>query len=346
MHRRRLAKELGLATGVAGLLALSPLTGDERPRAILLASLAGAALFGFRAWRKPWAGEAEDAGLALGSLRPPPLVVLPCAALWLALFWPTLSWLWRHWTASVWINDHGIFMPPLMAYLALRALRDDPDASPRSSSAGFFWLVPSVALAVADLVLGTHTLGVIALVGSLTAFALLFLGAERTRRLRVPLALGLLMVPLPTMVATTIGLRHLTAAGVMPLLAAIGVPALREGTVIQLAGARSTFVVANACSGVAALYAASAMAILLACYAGSHAKRLAFLAAAAPLALGANTLRVFALILMSTYLGEWVMHSPLHPATGVLTFVVPIAGLLWIAGPDPLGERPAAEARP
>ncbi len=322
------------------LLALSPLTGDERPRAILLGSLAGGALFALRAWRKPWGDADADAArpALFPSLAPPPLVLLPCLAAGLALFWPTLHWLWRHWTSSVWINDHGIFMPPLMVYLALRALRDDPDPSPQSSPAGFLWLVPSLALALADAVLGTHTLSVIALVGTLTGCSLLFLGTRRTQRLRVPLALGLLMVPLPTMVATTIGLRHLTAAGVMPLLAAIRVPALRDGTVIQLAGAQSTFIVADACSGIAALYAATAMAILLACYAGSHARRLALLAAAAPLALGANTLRVFALILMSAQLGPWVMHTPIHPATGVLTFVVPIAGLLWIAGRDPLGE--------
>jgi exosortase len=239
---------------------------------------------------------------------------------------------------SVWTNNHGIFMPLVIGYLAQRALQEDASDAIESSASGFLWLVPALALVGVDGALRTGYLGVLALIASLPGLSLLLLGARRTRRLAVPLALGLLMVPVPAVLATDVGLRQLTASAVEPVLHALGVTAFRQGTVIQLAGAGNTFVVANECSGVATLYASVATSMVLACYARSHLRRLAIQAAAAPLAIGANVARVVALILMSSEIGKWIMESPIHPATGVGVFVVVLGGLLLVAGPQPLGR--------
>jgi exosortase len=249
-----------------------------------------------------------------------------------------MRWLWHRWTASVWTDEHGIFMPPLIGVLAYFALRDDERAEPESSAWGFALLAPAFLAGLADSALRTGYLGALALIASLPGLSLVLLGRRRTRLLAVPLALGLLMVPLPASVATTVGLRQLTAAAVQPALHALGFSALRRGTVIQLAGEGSSFVVADACSGTAALYAGMTVAIVLACYARSHWRRAALLAAAAPLAIVANVLRVVALILMSSSFGHWIMTSPLHPLTGVATFFVVVAGLLAVAGRNPFGD--------
>ncbi len=337
MRTRRLAQELALAGLVGGLLAASPLTGGHRGPAALAGVVAGAGVLAYRVRRfrgEPGpaapAAEAEQAAV--------PGVLWLAAALWIALFWPTMRWLWHYWTASVWINNHGIFMPAVIGFLAHRVLKDAPDTASEGSALGFLWLIPALALAAIDAALRTGYLGVLGLIASLPGLALLVLGAGRTRRLAVPLALGLLMVPIPTVIATDIGLRQLTASGVGPLLHALGISAFRQGTVIQLAGVGNTFVVANACSGVSTLYASLAVSIVLACYARSHLRRVTLLLAAAPLAIGANIVRVLALMLMSSGIGKWIMESPLHPATGVAVFAVVLGGLLLIAGRDPLGE--------
>jgi exosortase len=238
----------------------------------------------------------------------------------------------------VWTNNHGVFMPALMGVLGWYSLRGDTGDAPKGSAFGFVWLALALALALCDAALRTGYLGVLGMIASLPGLSLLLLGARRTRRLAVPLALGLLMVPVPAAVATSVGLRHATAAAVEPLLQAIGVSALRRGTVIQLAGERNVFVVADECSGLAALYAGFAVAVVLACYARRPWRRVALLAAAAPLAIAANTLRVAALILLSSGLGHWIMETKIHPLTGVATFVVVVVGLLWVAGRDPFAE--------
>jgi exosortase len=339
VRHRRLIRELAIAGGIGGLFTASPLTGDEIPRAALAGATIAAGVFAYRNRRGIPRDDASDApaGAAL-SVRALPLSIVAALALWVVVFFPTMRWLASKWTSSVWTDEHGIFMPPLIAALAYFTLRGDERDAPESSAWGFAFLVPAFALGLIDAALRTGYLGAFALIASLPGLALLLLGARRTRMLAVPLALGLLMVPLPTSTATTVGLRQLTTAAVEPALHAIGYTALRRGTVIQLAGMNNTFVVADECSGTATLYAGVTVAIVLACYARSHWRRAALLAAAAPLAIAANVIRVVALILMSSGIGHWIMESPLHPLTGVATFVVVVAGLLVVAGRDPFGD--------
>lgn len=338
MRNRRIIRELAIASVLGGLFAASPLTGGHTGPAAVAGVVVGGGVFAYR-WRRGRAqAEAIEADASAAQSRIP-LVLWTAAAVWLVLFFPTLRWLWQLWTASVWVNNHGIFMPAVIAFLAHLALRDDSNDALDSSPLGFLWLVPAFALAAIDGSLRTGYLGALAMIASLPGISLLVLGARRSRLLAVPLALGLLMVPIPNVIATEIGLRQLTASGVEPVLHALGIAALRQGTVVQLAGHGNTFVVANACSGVSTLYASVASAIVLACYARSHARRLALLLAVAPLAIGANVLRVVALILMSSEIGPWIMETPLHPATGVATFGIVLCGLLLVAGPDPLRAR-------
>ncbi len=334
-RRRRLLREIGIAAAIGAALAASPLTGNDLGPALAVGAASGLCVYWLRARRG--AAEAPPIASAPDAAKRAPALLVVGALCWLAAFAPTLGWLWHHWTASVWTNNHGIFMPIVMGYLALRELAGDSGDQEESSRWGFAWLVPALAAVALDAVLGTGYLGTLALVATLPGISLLVLGARRTRALRVPLALGLLMVPLPAALATDIGLRFMTASAVEPLLQLLGVSAYREGTVIQLAGAGNTFVVANACSGLATLYASAATAIVLACYAPSRSRRALLLLAAAPLAIGANVLRVLALILLTSGVGRWVMESPLHPATGVAAFAVVLVGLGLLAGRDPLG---------
>jgi exosortase len=322
---------------VGALFTLSPLTGDGLGLATLAGALVSGVVFAYRNRGGLPHDSADDAApeRTFGAL---PLSVWALLALWALAFWPTLQWLWRHWTASVWLNNHGVFMPAIIGVLAWMSLRDERDGEAESSRWGFAWLAFALAGVFVDSALRTGYLGVLALIVSLPGLALLLLGSRRTRLLRVPLALGLLMVPLPAAVATSIGLRQLTASGVEPLLHLLGISALRDGTVIQLAGESNVFIVADECSGLSTLYAGLAVAIVLACYAATHARRAALLLAAAPLAITANVIRVLALILMSSRVGHWIMDSPIHPFTGVATFGVVGIGLWLVAGRDPFGD--------
>jgi exosortase len=160
--------------------------------------------------------------------------------LWVApfalAFAPTLLWLYGHWTASVYRNGHGIFVPFVMAYLVYEHLKLDPDPEPRSSAWGFAFLVPALALLVLDAPIKTELLAAFALVLSLPGISLLLLGVRRTRALALPLALGLFMLPIPAgvLVPVHLVLQKITAVGTAALLQLVGVTLAREGLILHV----------------------------------------------------------------------------------------------------------------
>jgi len=325
-----------LAAGAGFLFGVSPLTPNELLPSVIAGVLAGGLVLGVRLWRRaPAAAGAEVleegssalAGAALLHVTPGTWIVL---ALWVALVAPTCVWLFHSWTASVWINDHGIFVPVIVGYLAWAELRRDPHPESAESSAwGLAWLLAGAALILLDAGVHSYYLSALGVIVTLPGLSLLFLGPRRTHALRVPLVVTLLAIPIPNTVASELFLRTATAASVDPLLQMLGVTAVREATVLHMA--RNDFVITNACSGFATLYASVSVAIILACYQRSFLRKALLLLAAPVLALVANILRVLLLVIMTTSWGSWVIASPLHPASGVATFCVALVGLFLIA---------------
>src|SRR5688500_4233987 len=105
-----------------------------------------------------------------------------------ALLAPTVAWLYERWTMSVWHNAHGLFIPPLVAYLVYEELKRTRHRPAASSAWGFAFLVPALLLHALDAGMHTQLLSALALVLMLPGLALLLLGVERTRAIAFPLA--------------------------------------------------------------------------------------------------------------------------------------------------------------
>lgn len=309
-------RDVTLGLGLGGLLAISPFTPNEWKPSLAIGAAAAAA---FVLWRmtvrpdaRPQEAERERA------FAPVP------ARVWLALgavalvFVPTALMLYESWTATVWNNAHGILLPPLMGYLTWSTLRHDPHPEPESSPWGLVLFVGGLLLVAIDGMLLTRYLAVLGLVIVLPGLSLLFLGPRRTRRLKVPLVLGLFMMPVPYATGVHLFLKQTTAAIVAPAIAALGVPVLREDTLLHLP--RASFLVADACSGFSALYAAVGLSIVLAASARSWWRRLLLLVAAWPLAIACNVVRVFLLVVVANEFGLGILDTPFHEGSGVATF--------------------------
>jgi len=249
----------------------------------------------------------------------------------LVLYLPTLRWMYSEWTGSIWVNAHGVFVPVAMAYLAYSRLRLDPSREPDSSPWGFAFLVPGLALTILDMATRTRYLAAVGLVLCLPGLCLLLLGARRTRDLVVPLLVGIFMVPIPDTPPTHLWLRDATAMGVEPLLSLVGMPVLRDGTLIEIPS--GAFVVSNACSGFATLYASIGVALVLVLSTRSWTRRALVLLSVVPLAVACNVLRVVLLVLLTHYLGPEILHTPVHEASGVATFMIVIFAL-WTLGSE------------
>ena len=286
---------------------------------------------------------------SVGTVSPSPLdtdVAAPASSTWrraalailavecVVLFAPTVAWLFDRWTMSVWQHAHGLLIPPVVGYFIYQELR--PLASrPRSSSAwGFAFLVPALVLHALDAGMHTQLLSAAALMLALPGFSLLLLGAERTRAIAFPLAFLAFALPIPLAFTEQIHwqLRQIATAGTAFAVPLFGVPVFVEGTTLHMAN--GVLQVADACSGFSTLYAAVAVAALTAYSSHSPRRRAIVLLSAAPLAIGANLLRVIALVLLVVWQGDQILDTFVHPLSGMATFALALPIIFWL-GDDP-----------
>jgi exosortase len=318
---------MGLALVAAVVVAQGPLT----PAATVPSVIAGAIAAGFVFyWRRthPRAGRK--------SVWHVPWPVAVALGIYAVAAFPTLAFMYREWTGSVWHNSHGMLIPVLMFLLGRNILRRMPAQPDEPTAWGFALLLPGLALLVLDAGAETHYVGSVGFVVTLPGLALLLLGKHRTRALALPLVLGIFMIPLPNTLASQIYLRTLTADAVAPILNAMGMPTLVENSLLELSNA--TFLVANSCSGFSTLYATVAMAVLLASLCESKTRRWIAYASILPLALGANVIRVLFLVLLYIYVDPNLLDTSLHAGSGVATFFVVLGVLILLTDRPPLAR--------
>ena len=262
----------------------------------------------------------------------------------LAVFGPTLVWLWGRWTMSVWHNAHGLLILPVVAYFIREELKARRHL-PRSSSAlGFVILLPALALQALDAGMHTELLSAVALVMALPGLSLLLLGVDRTRAILVPLVFLTLALPIPLSFTENIHLvlRHAATAATATVVPMFGIPVFAEGTTLHMAN--GALEVADACSGFSTLYAAVAVALLTAYQSASPARRVLVLLGAAPIAVASNILRVIILVLLVVWQGGDILDTFVHPLSGIMTFALSLPIIFWLGGEqrvNPPAHEPA-----
>lgn len=256
----------------------------------------------------------------------------------IAIYAPTLRWLIDRWTMSVWHNAHGMLIPFAVAYFAHEELRRLPPRGRESSAWGFVFVIPAVAMHALDAGMHTQLLSAASIVVMLPGLALLFFGPTRTRAIAFPLAFLSLMLPIPLALTEPLhlALRQVATAAASAALPLLGVTAYTEGTTIHLA--KASLLVGDACSGFSTLYAALAMAALVAYSSPAPWRRVLVLTAAGPIAVLANILRVLLLVLVVHRTGVDVLSTWIHPASGMLTFALSLPVIFWLGGPSRQGR--------
>lgn len=234
-----------------------------------------------------------------------------------------------------WSSDgnysHAFFVLPLAAYFAWQK-RDELAAAPlRPSVLGLLVVMCSLLVYLAGVLAAELFLTRLSLVGLIAGTVLFLFGASHLRALAFPIAFLLLMIPLPAIVFNeiTFPLQLLASRMGEGVVAAAGVPVLRDGNILHLPS-RSLEVV-EACSGIRSLISLVMIAIVLGYFAERRTgARVIIALAAVPIAILANAARVAGTGLM----GEWVSPAAadgfFHTFSGWLVFVIAAAGLLGV----------------
>jgi len=232
-----------------------------------------------------------------------------------------------------WANDddysHGFFVVPLAAFFVWERRGALARASRRPSGVGLVVLAASLLCFVAGHFGSELFLTRASLIGVLAGLVLFLLGWQHLRLLAFPLAFLLLMVPLPAIVFNhiTFPLQLLASRVGEAVIAASGVPVLREGNVLFLPG--RTLEVAEACSGIRSLMTLTTLAIVLGYFTERRTgARVLIALAAIPIAVVANATRVAGTGLASYWISPAAAEGFFHTFSGWLMFVVALGGLL------------------
>ena len=253
--------------------------------------------------------------------------LLVCAGVvW--LYSDVLSSLVRQW-ASDDDYSHGFFVLPLALYFCWER-RDVLQRSPhRPSLFGLVLVAASLFVFLAGVLGAELFLTRVSLIGVLGGAVLFIWGRDHFRTLLFPLAFLLLMIPLPAIVFNQLAfpLQLLASRLGETVIAAAGIPVLREGNVLHLAS--TSLEVAEACSGIRSLVSLLMLGVVLGYFTEERKTGRVILAlATVPIAIVANAARVAGTGLASHWMGPAAAEGFFHGFSGWLVFLVALAGLV------------------
>jgi exosortase len=246
------------------------------------------------------------------------------------LYAATLASLARHWAGD---DDfsHGFFVIPLAAYFLWERRKALLEAPVRPSLAGLVLVAASLLVFIAGRFGAELYLTRVSLIGVLAGSVLFMAGWKQLRIAAFPLAFLLLMVPLPSIIFNqiTFPLQGIAARAGEAVIAAAGVPVLREGNILHVPG--RALEVAEACSGIRSLMSLLMLAIVLGYFTERRTgARIAIALAAVPIAIIANAARVAGTGLAAYWVSPAAAEGFFHTFSGWIVFVVALAGLIMV----------------
>lgn len=229
--------------------------------------------------------------------------------------------------AKTWLSSssyhHGVAVAPLALLMIMTRPRIDPATGPLSLvaivGAAFLWLAGRAA--------GVAIVEQFAFVTLLIAGAWMMFGSGAAKLWALPLLFLYFMVPFGEVLIPF--LQMLTANAVTGALNILGVNAVIDGTLIRTEA--GLFEIAEACAGLNFLLAALMVACVYASQTLHRFKtRIVFVMIAAAVALVANFLRAFLLILIATVSNMRYAVGPDHMLLGLVLYAAVFFILFWI----------------
>lgn len=258
----------------------------------------------------------------------------------IAVFASLLGLLYHHILLKMgfqWNDDpdysHGFLVPVLVGYFVWERW----DRLKTHRPAPSLWGIGLLGLGLLILIVGSIGAELYlqrsSLIVVLAGLVLLILGPAALKTLLFPIAFIFFMIPLPAIIVNAVAfpLQLFAARTAEFCLFNFGIPVLREGNVIVLAG--TTLEVAEACSGIRSLQALLALGTVYAYFSQRVMwKRWTLVLLSIPIAIAANAFRVSGTGVLANYWGSQAAEGFYHTFSGWLIFVVAFLLLLGCGG--------------
>lgn len=240
----------------------------------------------------------------------------------LLLYFPVMTKLVHDWWGDPNFS-HGFLIPPLAGYLIWQRKEKLVATPARPSNWGLLIAVAAAALLFLGSLGAELFLTRVSLVLMLAALLVFFAGWKGLSLLAVPLAVLLLMIPVPQVVFNQVAFPlQLTASRFASgCLSSLGVPVLREGNLILLPN-NVTLEVVEACSGIRSLMSLLSLGVAYSYFfESSLAVRWILIGATIPIAVMANGLRITGTGVLTYLVGGQAAEGFFHVFSGWMVFV-------------------------
>lgn len=239
------------------------------------------------------------------------------------------------WMLERWWNDeyygHGLLVPIISGFLLYRK-KDEIAAQPATGHAlGLPLIVAGILMHLVATWWDVNFGSGFALIVTLFGAMIWLYGLPATRTAAFPLAYLAFGVPMARMLVDQFAqpLQIFSAQFGAFFATAIGIPTVREGTVVHIP--EYTFEVAIVCSGLKSAIAMTALGALYAYMVDAAMwKRVTIVILSVPVALFANGSRIALTLILGRVFGSKAAEGFFHEASGMFVFIMALIGLFIV----------------
>lgn len=245
------------------------------------------------------------------------------------MYIPTFVWMYDRWTSAETYYSHGFLIPLISAFLVWHK-RKDLSVIPVAPAAlpGWGLFLSGIAIHLISSLWQVYFSSGFSMILVVSGLVMIFLGKGFFRAVAFQVLFLVFMIPLPLVAISNISfrLKILASQAAVFFVNLLGLPAIREGSVIKTAN--SYLIVEDPCSGIRSLIALIALGCLMAYLskASRKGKILLFLSSV-PIALFANVARIIVLTFVSEIYGARIATGLFHDIMGYVVFIIAFTGL-------------------
>ena len=252
-------------------------------------------------------------------------------ALTVIAYIPTFQWMYDRWSAKDTYYSHGFLVPFISAFIIWQKREELAKLLVKPLISGWLLFGSGLLIHALSTFFRVSFASGFSLIVTLAGLIMITLGKEFFKKLAFPLFFLISMIPLPLALIASMSFRlKIFAAQVSKVLMNnIGIPTIREGSILRTAHAM--LMVEDPCSGIRSLVALISLGALAAYFSSlSRPRKIILFLSSIPIAVGTNIIRITSLGLVSEIYGEKYAMGIFHDTMGILVFVFAFLGLMFV----------------
>jgi len=247
----------------------------------------------------------------------------------LAMYVPTMIWMWDRWFAEESYYSHGILMPILAIFLIMFKKDELKAIKQKKNNWGLLLIGLGIIIHLASSWMRVYFTSGLSMIVLIMGLILYFMGTGYFKKTLAPILFLIFMVPMPMIVIANLSVKmKLFAAQIATVfINKIGIQAMVDGSTIRTL--HSTMMVEGPCSGLRSLISLLALGALVAYFMkGGWIRKTILLLLTIPIAICANIFRITLLTGVAEIYGEKFAMGKFHDFSGFLLFFVALVGLM------------------